>query len=333
MKYENLTKEHLLGLINKGGESGQRALQYILYNAEADRLHKIYLKSGLEKSIMYIEEEEAIGNFYLYLWNGGYLKKLNEPAALGAWIGRVFSRFLCKEWQTIKKLKRAVNASYEDRYEMDQSEQQQLARNKSALVIALINQKYEPERRITILRYLLKGYLKKCKQKQPEYELTDADVASVMRIKYDRYRQWLVRLRLELKVKYKKMNPDQLVCQLTTESLEIADSLCTSTDDMVVNWLKQLIEQSESELPYAEDFKRLRKDLKFGIAKHCVTTKFTLSYDTSMTVSEEEPMRLEPEKMRYAIPEPSIIPVKRERKSRVPERKQYKSVLEQMLGI
>lgn len=346
MKYENQTKQHLVELILKRGESGKGALGYILYNAESKRLERLYTRANLETGIMHLEFEDALGNFYLYMWNGNYFEKLQDPEALGAWIGKIFYRFLLHDWQTIKKLERAISISKEERFDYEPSEQMQLAMQKTALTLALVNQTQKPERRYTLFRDLLKGYLRQERKKMPADELTDRDVAYVMKIKEDLYRQWRKRVKDEVQIMIKTMKVDQLVCQLNAESLTLAERICNGGRESIIDWLKELIDLTEERLDCCEELRSFRNELRTGRRNHimpmppstaasslspsCMADSFKLSHFKVDMASEE---------FGSAVPEHVPVP-KLERKPRKlaepklkPEKRGYISVLERMLGI
>lgn len=348
MKYENQTKQHLVELILKQGESGKNALAYILYNSESKRLERIYTRANLEPGIMHLEFEDAVGNFYLYMWNGKYFEKLQDPEALGAWIGRIFYRFLLHDWQTIKKLERAIQISHEERIDYKPSEQIELALHKTALTLALINQTQIPERRYAFFRNLLKGYLRQERKKIPADELTDRDVVFVMKIREDRYRQWRKRVKDEVQAMVKTMKVDQLVCQLNAESLALAERICNGGQESIIDWLKELIDMTEECLDCCEEIRRFRKDLQTGKRNHVVPmppstasnslppstiapgVKFSLN-DKIFEVELEECGNsqlvhingLNPERKPRIMAEPK----------QEPEKRGYMSVLERMLGI
>lgn len=270
MKYEKQTKEHLVELINKRGESGKGALGYILYKAESKRLERLYTKANLESGIIHFEYEDALGNFYLYMWNGRYFETLKDPNALGAWIGKIFYRFLLRDWQIIKKLERAISVKNEERMEYAISEQMKLALHKTALTLALINQTQLPERKYAFFRKVLKGYLRLNKQKLPPYELTDYDVAYVMGIKDARYRQWAKRVKDDVQRMVKTMNKDQLVCLLTADSLTLAERICDGGRESITDWIKELIEQTEEQLKCCDEICRFREGLRSGRYSHII---------------------------------------------------------------
>ena len=346
MKYENQTKEHLVELINKRGESGKGALGYILYKAESKRLEQLYTKSQIEQGIMHLEFEDALGNFYLYMWNGAYFEKLKDPKALGSWIGKIFYRFLLRVWQTIKKLERAMKISQEEKIHYSLSEQMEISLQKTALSLALIYQTQVPERRYAFLHKLLKKYLRQDGKKMPPYELTSTDVAYVMGIKDDRYRQWAKRVSDEVKRMSKTTKVDQLVCMLNAESITLAERICNGGIVSITDWIKDLLEQTEEQLSCCNELCRFRDDLRAGRRNHIVPERIRpvgtpsasmIPIDSFAIMREfDEPMERPSVKDSYSIEYPSptvkhhlkIEPVQPK-----PEKKVYLSILEKMLGI
>ena len=339
MKYENQTREHLVALINKRGESGKAALGYILYKEERERLERIYNKTRLEQGIINLEYEDAIGNFYLYMWNGAYFEKLQKPESLGSWIGKIFYRFLLHDWQTIKKLERAISVSYEERFDYEPSEQLRLSWYKTALSLVLIYQTQKPERRYAFYRILLKRCLRQDKKKLPPTELTDLDVAFLMQIKDARFRQWAKRVGDDVKRMVLTMKPEQLVCQLTADSLALADQICNGGNDTIIDWLYQLIDQTEEQLPMCDMIRHFREGLRKGTVKHyrpvpkiCVDSVPAAMFEDSMEYMchIEKTNAIAPDE---TMPEQKRAPRKKAEPKQTPEKRGFMSVLEQMLGI